>query len=196
MNKDDLFDVSFNGIPSECLSGVSKEAQEAVVKAFPDLRLLWNPRINRYQIAIREDGSRAGWIDGQKLVGWFLMGRDFPPTVSRDEIVAELRRVQEFNESQIKAMGYENAGDYVDAAWEKAKAELEAEKDALADDVFGTAAKQRVYAIDGIAPNEQFVARTRERENDIASGKRHVRRGKVRFAGNSGLVLDLNRLRG
>lgn len=195
MNKDDLFDVSFNGIPTECLSGVTKEAQETVVKAFPDLRLLWNPKIDRFQIAIREDGSRAGWVDGQKLIGWFLMGRDFPPTVPASEIVAELRRIHDFNENQIKSMGYESVEDYIDKKWDEMQAEREREVDALAADVFDTAAKQRVHTIAGMAPDEQFVTRMREREADVSSGKRHLRRGKVKVAGGGGLILDLNKLR-
>jgi hypothetical protein len=198
VNKDDLPNVSFNGIPQDCLNGVRMEAQEKVVAAFPDARLLWNPKIDRYQVAIREDGSRSGWVDGQKLIGWLLIGRDFPPAVSGEEIVTELRRIHDFNTSQLAAMGYADPGEYVDAMWEKMVAEKQAAKDALADDIFNIGQRDVVRSIGGLT-GEQSLGMNRlsditaEREQDAASGRRHLRRGKV--AAKRGLILNLNNLR-
>lgn len=190
MNKDDLPEVSFSGIPESALADVSVTVQEIVTTAFHECRVLWHRGLGKLQVVIRDEGGFQRF-DGGFLEGWILVAHPFPRSWSGDQIVEELRRLHEFNTKTIKDKGFETILDFVEAEAKEIEAKDEAERDALADDIFGTAAAQRLWSIGGAAPGlvNYDPNKARERAADKASGARHLRRGRVLVARRPGLIL-------
>ena len=81
---------SMNGIPEGCWRDVPFEMQARVVSAFPDLRLLWNPVIAKYQCVEKDDAvMQPMWgLDGScVLEGWVIINGNYPRALTADQIV-------------------------------------------------------------------------------------------------------------
>jgi len=176
---DDLPDLKLTGIPRDAYSGVSEDAMRRVAGAFPDVRLLWNNKIQRHQCVFEEPGCISGWITGEKLVGWRFMAGDFPAAMSVDEIIGELRRRQEFNMNELRRLGFEDAGAYVDHLFAEAQRKIKDDGDALADDVFAMGERDRIWSVAGMTPGQcenmnSATDRTNKRTLDLVSGRRDL----------------------
>lgn len=184
MNADDLPEIKFTGIPRDALSGVSEDAQRRVASAFPDVRLLWNNKIQRHQCVFEEPGNLTKWINGEVIVGWRFMAGDFPPAMCADEIVAELRRRQDFNMNELKKLGFKDAGEYADHLFKQMQKQIDDDADALCDDVFAVGEKDTVRSIGGLSPGQTKNMNAASDDSriltlDRMSGRRDLRRGKV-----------------
>ncbi len=88
-------DLDMNGLPSGLYRDVPVEMQRTLVGAYPDLRLLWNPHIQKYQCAVREPGNvQANYgLDGKVVMqGWLLIYTHPTMPATADDIVHKLRR--------------------------------------------------------------------------------------------------------
>lgn len=96
MSKADYDGASFSmeGIPEGCWRDVPFEMQARVVSAFPELRLLWNPVIAKYQCVQKDEAvCQPMWgLDGScVLTGWVIINGNYPRALKADEIVNMLR---------------------------------------------------------------------------------------------------------
>ena len=117
MSKTDYEGASFSmtGIPDGCWRDVPFESQARVVAAFPDLRLLWNPVIAKYQCVQKDDSVvQPMWgLDGSCVLdGWVIINGNYPRAATAQQIVEMLRvRTYMAEEAYMKDGGIDALAD-------------------------------------------------------------------------------------
>lgn len=167
----DYDDLDMTGIDPAFYARVPADAQRRVVNADSSWRLIWNSKAERYQILYREP-SVVQKLDDGWLRGWQIIAT-FTAPLNVTDIVTEMRRRADFMLTKLAKMGYASLEEYLDddSAMEKATDDLIS--DAVDDYMDGAMARSR--------DEEALIAKRRVVTLDEASGRRHVRRGKVLF---------------
>lgn len=85
--------------PEQYTTGVSGEDQARLVAAFPELRILYNHKIGKFQCVHRQPGWRQAFYVGTGLaliVGWSIIPGNYDPPLKIDDVILQLRiRVSE-----------------------------------------------------------------------------------------------------
>jgi|GEM_PF-5510929 len=99
------------GIDARWTARISDDVQAQIAKAFPEMRLVWNDSIDKFQTVLRSDGCMTVFQDGT-LMGWELVGEHAPP-LDVDSILATMRGRQHFVAYRLREKGYgtENSSD-------------------------------------------------------------------------------------
>ena len=125
------------GIPDHFCTEVRQEDQDALVAAFPEIRILWNAKLKLYQIAHREEGWREGFYgshgDGV-LEGWALIPPDYPPPLVISRVINELRIREAMQREMAEKEGCATIAEVVEKAWAKAEAKRAEEQRERFDD--------------------------------------------------------------
>jgi len=97
------------GIDARWTAEVSDEMQSRVASAFPDMRIVWNNSLTKYQAVLQSEGCLTVFQEGT-LVGWEIIG-EFEPGESIDVIISTLRGRQHFVAYKLRKMGYGTEND-------------------------------------------------------------------------------------
>ena len=192
MEKDDLPDVSFEGIPSNYLSDVPLETQRIVTTAFPEIRVLWNAKIWKYQLVCVAETLLTPYYDGQTLRGWVILPGDVPQNQGGDEMVKNIRARQNFNMVELKRLGFDSIEAYVDS-WEPAlKKAMIARAEEMAK-TYDKLFERGLTEHDGVPMTFDRSRRLSEIDfqtrMDAMNPNRHLRSGKKHFSLTAGGVI-------
>ncbi len=80
---------SMTGIRPEWHSSIPESVQERLVGAFPNFRIIFNPKIQQHVVVVRDPPIRQRFADGW-LEGWSI-ATHFPGRLVADQVIAYLR---------------------------------------------------------------------------------------------------------
>lgn len=119
-------------------SVVPVEAQKSLIAAFPELRLLWNNVIKEFQIVHRQPGWREAYYGGCCLmVGWSIIPGNYPPPLSADAVIGQLRAREHVAVEETKRLGFETMADRVDFLYDQLVKKEQEEIDRRMNEVLG-----------------------------------------------------------
>ena len=134
----DYDDVSMEGLlPAWYEYVVPADVQKNVIAAIPEVRLIWNNLIKRFQVVYRCPEKVIRYWDGGFMRGWELLAFEFTSPLRTDEVLHTMRRWEDFNRT-LKENGFKDLDDWIEKRAEKIAAQGESDKDALYDEFFGT----------------------------------------------------------
>jgi hypothetical protein len=87
-------DIDMAGLPDGLWRHVPADAQREVMRAFPELRLLWNPVIEQFQCVHKEPGKfelNYGLDGTQVMCNWTIIPGNYDPPLEVDRVVRQLR---------------------------------------------------------------------------------------------------------
>lgn len=97
------------GIDPRWVANVPDDAQCRIASAFPDMRLVWNNSIEKFQTILQSEGCLTVFQDGT-LDGWEIVGT-FDPPLDVEVIISTLRSRQQFIAWKLRKMGYGTEND-------------------------------------------------------------------------------------
>jgi hypothetical protein len=156
-------DIDMVGLQDSLWRNVPVEAQREVIRAFPELRLLWNPVIQQYQCVHREPGKfeKNYGLDGVVIMsGWTIIPGNYDPPLQTDRVVRQLRQRAEL--ARIAYAEHGGLEEYAEKLAADILAKRKKEQSDRFDDFFGidseTGSVSRIH--DGSVVSRPYGART------------------------------------
>lgn len=119
-------------------SHVPAEAQKTLVAAFPEVRIIWNAVLRKFQCVHRQPGHMERYYGGCCLmVGWSIFPGNYDPPLRIDDVINQLRAREYVSTTWCKEHGYEDVADAADKIYEDVVAGRNKEFGRRIDDFFG-----------------------------------------------------------
>lgn len=106
-----------HGIRPDFVTEVRPEDQARLVAAAPDIRILWNPVLKKYQRVQREPGHNEMYYGTQGdgwLEGWAVIAPDYEPPLAIQRVIDETLIQKTIMLERMHAAGFDNESDYAD----------------------------------------------------------------------------------
>lgn len=133
-------DIDMAGIDPRFYANVPADAQKRLIGAIPECRLVWNAGAAKFQVCYREPAI-ANRLEDLWLRGWQIVAT-FGPPLDVEQIIAMLRKREQFVAWKLRKMGYggETDREVIDAYLDDADNVLKKASDdlheAVCDDYF------------------------------------------------------------
>lgn len=158
---DDYDGLDMGGLPGSTYAAVPADVQRAVIAAIPELRVLWNPVLKKFQCVHRQPGWREPYYntDGNTMLhNWSLIPGDYAPN-ELHTIVPQLRAREALAIDAAQRGGFESPAQQAEAIYDamvaKAKQdEEEAYNDLLGLDVANRCMKSGVVHLGNMVPSK------------------------------------------
>lgn len=152
-------------------SYVSADDQRTVLRYDVNLRIIWTPRYEGYRVISRSLGAETPWADGY-LHGWACAWLRKPPLDKLNDVegtLAELRFID-----KMKNFASKKAADKAtEEGWLlNDRVRLDKLRHEIGDPI-------EAAMLERARTPGHILDREDERQRDVASGKRHVRRGAI-----------------
>lgn len=172
-------DLDMNGIEPRFYAEVPIDVQARIVGAEPLQRLVFNRRVQKYQVLYKEPTIRQP-LDGGWLVGWQIIAT-FDAPLDVDQIISTMKKREDFVAFKLKQMGYESLEAYLDDAENILKKQTEDNLSDAVDEHWSvwTPGVTRVGPLGEYGNSDRFFEKSVSGVLDKT--RRHSRTGKVLF---------------
>lgn len=174
--------LDMTGIDARFTVNVPEGAQARIAAVDKDLRFVWNDRCKKFQVVYREPGLVTQFDEGSYLQGWGLVGT-FDAPLLVDVVCREMGHRKNFEEMELKRLGFKNIEEYLDAVTNKVLIDEDDPAagtcdpktkeliDKQVDDFCGIFAPEvtKIGAYGEFGNSEKFTARRREKALDQTS---------------------------
>lgn len=132
-------DLDMRGIRGDFVREVPEGANERLAAAIPELRILWNAGIKKFQLCHREDGWKEAFYGTEGvgvLEGWALIPPDYD-SCDIERIIAECRVRQAQAKEDMAKYGPDHLAKVAEEMAKSIMAKKRAKDDTYLDEMYG-----------------------------------------------------------